>query len=261
MEVLDLSAVPREQAKNSFWRRQFAPEIRTPQIGFDVLLGAVGPVLCFIFDPIVFRRGFVGAPLFPEYQTFTYLFSTAQVAVLCMWLIFKPRNEFCRSMIAAALIAGAFFCLIVACLLAPFSLMGLVFGIGIFGFIPFLTTFVYLRNSVRAFPFCSTQTISVSVTALTIGLLLALGLPVVLSLGIRAAVTNAVNEVMHGDPQRADFAARRLIPLRFFAESELDGIVSAYLGEQNAQRREQLKKLYREITGDDIDDRARILRD
>lgn len=261
MEVLRLPAVPRDREKISFWRRQFATEIRTPQIVFDVLLGAVGPVFCFIFDPIVFHRGFAGAPLFPEYQTFTYLFSTAQVAVLCLWLIFKPRNEFCRSMIAAALIAGAFFCMIVACLLAPFSLMGLMFGIGIFGFTPFLTTFVYLRNSVRAFRSGATQSTSATLSAMTIGLLLALSPPVVLTLGIRAAVTNAVDEVIHGDPRRADFAAHRLISLRFFAESELDGIVNAYLSEQNPQRREQLKKLYREITGDDIYERARILRD
>jgi len=164
-------------------------------------------------------------------------------------------------MIGGVLIAAGFFCMTVACMLAPFSVLGLMVGIGIFGFTPFITTFVYVRNGVRAFRSCATQPRSITVGVLTIGLILAFSLPLVLSLEIRAAVTDAVNEVCHGDPRRADFAAHRLIPLRFFAEAELDKIVDAYSSEPSQERREQLKSLYREITGDDIEARARRRRD
>jgi hypothetical protein len=261
MEVRHLSVPPLEEEKDRLWRRQFAPTITTRQIIFDISFGAVGPILCFVFDPIALRGGFMGPPLFSDYQAFTYLFSTAQIGVLSMWLILRPRNDVANSMIGGVLIAGAFFCMTVACILAPFSVLGLIVGIGIIGFTPFITTFVYVRNGVRAFRSCATQPRSITVGVLTLGLILAFSLPLLLSLEIRAAVTDAVSEVCHGDPQRADFAAHRLIPLRFFAEAELDQIVDAYSTEPSQERREHLKSLYRKITGDDIEARARRLRD
>src|SRR5215467_6247576 len=111
MEAINLPAAPVKSQNDRFWARQFGAQITTPQICFDVALGIVGPVLCFIFDPIVFRRGFEGPPLFPEYQTFTYLFSAIKVAALSIWLIFRPRNEFSSSTIGGVLFGGAFFCL------------------------------------------------------------------------------------------------------------------------------------------------------
>jgi len=247
--------------KNRFWRRQFAAEITIPQTIFDIAFGAVGPVLCFVFDPIVFRRGIGAAPLFPDYQVFTYLFSAAQIAVLFSWLIFRPRNELARSMMGGALTSGALFCLTMACILAPFSILGLAFGIGVFGFTPFLTGFVYLRSAFRSAAFRSTRPKSAAFSVLAISFLLAVGLPLLLSLEIRSVVTTAVNEVVHGTPQQADFAAHRLIHLRFFAESEMNEIVSAYLAEEDPERRERLKVLYQKITGEDIEVHARVLRD
>src|SRR6059036_1217018 len=45
-----------------FWKRQFLGPATTPQIIFDVVFGIVGPVLCFVFDPVVFRGDFLGEP-------------------------------------------------------------------------------------------------------------------------------------------------------------------------------------------------------
>jgi len=261
MQALNLSTVPVAKKKNRFWRRQFAPEITIPQIIFDIAFGAVGPVLCFVFDPIVFRRGIGAAPLFPDYQIFTYLFSAVQIAVLFSWLIFRPRNELTGSIIGGALTSGALFCLTTACILAPFSLLGLMFGIGIFGFTPFVTAFVYLRNAFRAAGFRATRPKAATLSMLAISVLLAVVLPLLLSLEIRSVITTAVNEVVHGNPRQADFAAHRLIPLRFFAESEMNEIVNAYLAEQDPERRERLKVLYHQITGEDIEVQAHLLRD
>jgi hypothetical protein len=150
METLQLTeaeAIPGAKRKD-FWRRQFRPEVTTTQIGFDLALGVIAPILCYVFDPIVFRGGF-GAPLFPDYQAFTYLLSGAQIAVLVLWLVVRPQHHIGGQMIGGALLTGAVFCLVVGLVLSPFSLMGLMFGIGIFGFTPFLTAFVYLRNAVR----------------------------------------------------------------------------------------------------------------
>src|SRR6266850_3400696 len=73
--------------RNRFWFRQFAPEVTRPQLVFDVTFGAIGPILCFVFDPIVFHSGFGGPALFPAYQPIVYLFSGCEIVLLCFWLI------------------------------------------------------------------------------------------------------------------------------------------------------------------------------
>jgi hypothetical protein len=49
--------------------------------------------------------------------------------------------------------------------------------------------------------------------------------------------------------------------LRYVATADVDRIVDAYVSESDTSRKEILKSCYREITGEDIDVRARIIRD
>jgi len=250
------------EKKNRFWRRQFAAEVTTPQIVFDMVFGVMGPILCFVFDPFVFHSGFVGPPLLPEYQAFTYLFSGLQMALLCLWLLIGPGNSIWNWTIGGALVGGGIFCLAAGCVLAPFSVMGLMFVIGIFGFTPFLTALVYLRNAMRAFRARShDEPHFMRALGLTVGLAFALALPALSSMQIHQTVKSAVNEIVHGDPQHAALAAHRLVPLRFFAGVELDQMANAYLSETDPTRKELLKSCYREITGEDIENRAHILQD
>ena len=65
-----------------FWKRQFLGPATTPQIIFDVVFGIVGPVLCFVFDPVVFRGDFLSEPLYADYQLFAYLVSSIEISVL-----------------------------------------------------------------------------------------------------------------------------------------------------------------------------------
>jgi hypothetical protein len=160
------------------------------------------------------------------------------------------------------LLCGAVFCVIVSLVLAPFSLIGLIYGIGAFGVTPFLTALVYLRNSSRALRSESRGFESLaSVMIPASGLLLVAGLPLFLSIQIHLTVSRAVTEMVEGDPQHAMFAARRLVPLRFLASAELDQIVDAYSASSDEKRKELLKSCYREITGESIENRANILRD
>ena len=252
-------ALPRRK-QAGFWRRQFRSEATSPQIAFDVAFGAVAPVLCYLCDPIVFS-GRLDTPLFPDYQGFAYILSGIQIVLLGVWLVLRPKHHVGTGMIAGALLGGAIFCLAMGVVLAPLSLIGLLFGIGVFGFTPFVTAFVYLRNSIRASRIMPARPRFETGIVSTAGFMLAVALPLTLSLAIHSAATNAVNDVIKGDAQRADFAARRLIPLRYFAEAELNKIPEAYLTEQDPQKREQLRTLYRQITGDDLELRAQMLRD
>jgi hypothetical protein len=261
MEVVNLAATPREQKHSRFWRRQFAREITNPQIGFDVAFGAVGPILCFILDPIVFRGHSFGAPLLPDYQTFTYLFSVLQIILLLMWFTLSPQNPIGKDILAGALVTGGFFCTVVGLVLLPFSLMGIIFVIGLFGLTPFVSAFVYLRNSVRIFRSPKPAPSIIRTTALMGGIVLAVASPMLLSMEVRSIVSHSVNEIIHGDPQRAHLAVHLLIPFQYFDDAQLDKIVNAYLNEKDPERRALLKSCYQEIAGEDIETRARILRD
>ena len=248
--------------RSGFWRRQFAPEVTRPQLVFDVVFGAIGPILCFVFDPIVFHAGFGGPALFPAYQPIVYLFSGFEIVLLCFWLIMGPGSELWNAMFGAALLCGGLFCLAIGFILLPFSAMGLMFGIGLFGFTPFLTAVVYLRNGTRALRAKSYESsIITRLVGALCGCLLVLAVPTLLALEIRMTVSSSIDEIMRGDSEHASRAAHRLVPLRFFADAELDRVVQAYIAESDPQRKQLLKSCYREVTGEDIEVRVRIVQD
>jgi hypothetical protein len=232
------------------------------QLTFDLVFGIFAPIACFIFDPIVFQSVIGGAPLLPEYQTITYLISGFEIAVLCFWLVFREGPELQNAVIGGALFLGGSFCLVIGIVLLPFSVMGLLVGIGVFGFIPFLTAIVYLRNGLRCLRANKGSDLFTRAAGIICGAIVVLGLPGFLAWQIRSAATRSVDEIVQAaDPVRAADATHRLIVLRFLTSAELDRIVQAYVSETDVQRKELLRSSYREITGIDIESRVRILQD
>ncbi|HKO35454.1 MAG TPA: hypothetical protein VJV21_03185 [Pyrinomonadaceae bacterium] len=248
--------------KNGFWKRQFLQKTTRPQLVFDLIFGVVGPILCFVFDPIVFQGGFAGPPFLPDYQGVVYLFSGVEIILLCLWLAAGKGNEVSNALIGGALLNGGLFCLTIAILLFPLSLIGLAFGIGLFGFTPFFTGIVYLRNGWRALYSDAEKSSGLMwATGAVCGFLLVAAIPIVLSVQIRSMASKSVDEIIRADPVRAQYAAQQLAVLRFFASANLDRIVWAYASETDENRKQSLKSCYREITGKDIDQRLLILND
>jgi hypothetical protein len=265
METLNLierGSLSERESRAGFWRRQFAAEVTKQQVIFDVVFGVVGPILCFAFDPIVFRGGLFGAPLFAEYQVYVYLFSGLQIMILSFWLLARAGFQFWNQLVGAGLFLGGVFCLMVGVVLLPFSLMGLMLGIGIFGFTPFLTGIVYLRNGVRALksPRTDTSIFTGAVTFL-LGSLVVIGAPLLLGVAIHQAVDSSIEEIIHGDPPHASAATHRIWPLKYFVGVESNKIVTAYQEASDPARKQLLKDCYQEITGEDIEVRIRIMRD
>lgn len=249
-------------AKPSFWRRQFAPEATRSQLTFDLAFGVIGPLLCFVFDPIVFRGGLAGPPLFPDYQLFVYFLSGLEVMVLCLWLLSGAAFRAWNVLIGGALMIGGIFCVGVGLVLLPFSAVGLMMGIGLFGFTPFLTAIVYLRNGFRAWHFGGQDATKVlRAASLLFGLVLVLGAPALLATGIHNFVASAIDEMIKGDSRHALAAAQGLGPLKYFVAGESDRIVQAYLAESDQARKQILKICYQEITGEDIEFRVRVIQD
>jgi hypothetical protein len=74
-------------------------------------------------------------------------------------------------------------------------------------------------------------------------------------------VTQAMNAVLGADQRQADLAIDELKYLKFFARPELDSLVVAYEQTNEQARREELKRRFLRLTGDDIEKRRRILND
>jgi hypothetical protein len=253
-----------EAPKPRWGAGQLGEEVTRPQIVYDVLAGVIAPLLCFYFDPMVFRSsgiGFSGHVLVPEYQVAVYAFSAVQMVVLCLWLLSGGVFRSGNSVMAGVMICGAIFSGVVGLLLFPFSVFGLIYGIGVFGFTPFFTALVYLRNGQRAWRAGSGTPALFRTASLFLGVLLALTIPSILSAQLHTFVENSVEAIIKGDSRTAIAVARRLKPISYIASSEMDRLVLAYLSEPDDARRELLKTCYHEITGESIEERAQILAD
>ena len=262
-------------------RRQSRPPTTTGQTVFDVLFGVLAPILCFVFDPGILKSGGFGfgqrAGIFPDYQGFVYLVSGIEILLLIVWLAWGRRLQPAHSLAGGALMAGAIFSGLIGLVLLPFTLMGLALGIGIFGFIPFLTALVYLRNARSAFRLAAKPSevdqpgslepprqapglgsLRGALVATLIGCVMALGPPAVLSVAASMFVTEAMNAVLSADEQQADLAIDEIRYLQIFAQPQLDRLVSAYLATDEPARKEALRRRYVKLTGSDIEQRAII---
>lgn len=247
--------------KEAFWNRQFASTPTRPQLVFDVVLGLLAPVLCFYFDPLVFQGSFIG-PLYSGYQLFAYSVTAIAVSVLLVWLLFGRRLKSIGALLGGFLYAGAVFSLVIGLAILPFSLMGLMLVIGVFGFTPFFTAFVYWRNGRRASRADVDYAANRSwLTPIAIGFILALGLPAFASMQVSRTLSTSIDVILYGEPSQAEVAVNQLKWLPFIPQAKLDQIVEAYMKESDENRKQRLKKYYLSVTGADIDHRVWILND
>jgi len=164
-------------------------------------------------------------------------------------------------MVGGVLISGAVFSVAIGVAILPLSIIGLILVIGIFGFIPFITAFVYLRVGWRALKSEESITPASWANALLIGAILSLLIPALLSLSVSRTASRSVELILHGSPQQAQVALARLRKLPIIPQQDLEPLRQAYMVEKDANRKETLKESYRLLTGEDIDRRIAILND
>lgn len=255
-----------QHSKNETWReflrRQFRGEPTRAQRTFDITVGMVLPVLCLVFDPLVFRNWFSVQPLAGRFQLFAYGFIAVEIIALAVWLAIGARaGEWC-GVLGGIMIAGALFSFVVGACLLPFSLFGLMFLIGALGFTPFLTAFIYMRNARRALRAASAQTEGAGLfVTLLFGATLAAGTPAFAHWRINKLIAGSMAEVLNGDETQAEAAARRLRQVGWFGVVEFDQVVWAYGRATDPARRERLAQAYYRMTGENIEQRLRVLYD
>jgi hypothetical protein len=140
-----------EEPSLAFRPRQFQLESTSAQKKFDWLFGVGLPIVCAAADPIVFRTWPGGGrALLGDYQIFAYTLSIVSIMSMIAWLLWGQRLGELRPYLGGLFVGGAAISLIVGVILLPFSLLGMVLFWGFLGFTPLFSSFVYLRNGVRA---------------------------------------------------------------------------------------------------------------
>jgi hypothetical protein len=250
-----------EPGKSSFLRRQFAADSTEPQAVFDFVFCLIAPILCFYFDPVVFKGGLMGDAVLQTFQLFAYGITAVEVSLFVVWILIGSRLGAWSRLIGGTLINGAVFSAIIGVAILPYSLIGLMIVIGVFGFIPFLTAFAYLRVGWRALKSPEQSPAGSPLIPLVVGAIVALVLPALVSLYISRATTNSVDAIIHGNSRQAESAISQLRWLPFIPQKDLEPLVRAYMLEGDPARKEILKKSYQALTGEDLEVRVAIIND
>lgn len=145
--------LPEVGPPSEFWARQFAAPATRRQRAFDVIFGLVMPVVCMIFDPIVFKGWDLisGEGLLSELRWFAYAGLVVELITLGIWLQYGERLGRWRDVGGGILLGGAIVAALIAVTIFPLSLIGIMFIlVGTLGFTPFFTSLVLARNATRA---------------------------------------------------------------------------------------------------------------
>lgn len=137
--------------KPKFLARQFSSVPTLSQRKFDWYFGVGLPIVCIAADPIVFRNWGGDFTLLANYQTFAYALSSVSILAMTAWLLWGNKLGELRPFLGGLFLVAAAISTLVGIAIAPFSAIGIVFyGLGLLGFTPLFSGFVFLRNAYRA---------------------------------------------------------------------------------------------------------------
>lgn len=157
MRTLDFDENNPIRSTRGFWRRQFQREPTSSQKKFDWIFGVVMPVACFFFDPILFSDPFAAKGshsahgMLVDYRIAVYILTYVSTMGMLAWLLWREKLRWLNSFLSGLFVAGSLVALGIGIFLFPISLICSLFGIGVFGFTPLVTSLIYARNAVRSF--------------------------------------------------------------------------------------------------------------
>ena len=247
-----------EEEGIGFWARQTGHFPTAGQVIFDIVFGILMPLLCFYFDPGIIRGNLYTA--LRHASMFIYVFSGVAIFTLTLWFAIGHRAHSSRAIFGGVLLAGAICSISIGIIILPLTLLGVLLIIGVLGFVPFLTGFVYLRNGLRAIgrgnvPGAGSPRFAMVV----LSAVLVTGLPALAQWKANDIVESSMTEILSRDTGSADAAIRRIRRFQWIVDA--DRIVREYERETNGPRRERLGRAYKEITGVDIETRLSNLND
>jgi hypothetical protein len=112
------------------------------QLGFDLLGGVFLPILCLIFDPVVFEE--------PRARALAVIGYGLPMLLLLAWIVIGPRYAALSCVLAGGMGIGAVLAGVTGVLMLPMTILGLFILLGLLGLIPFATMWIYWRNAREA---------------------------------------------------------------------------------------------------------------
>lgn len=237
-----------------FWARQFGPNRTGAQDVFDMTFGLVVPILCFVVDPVVFKSfPLLGRAFLEDYQLFAYVVSTVEMGFFLAWRTFPTKAKPLSPLFAGVFLAGACFSFVIGVVMLPLTVWTLLFLIGVLGFIPFVSAFVYLRNGIRAMKAQSNLPLASRITTATLSGMVVIGSLVFASVYVENSISVSMGTVIYGNTIEAETAANRLKWFRFIPLKQTNRLALAYGNEWDKEKKAILGRVYWEITGEDPD--------
>jgi hypothetical protein len=133
-----------------FLERQFQQSPTLGQKKFDWTFGVVLPIVCIAADPLVFRSSIgLDRPLLEDYKVFAYVLSSASIMAMAAWLLWGNRLGEFRGYVGGFFLVASAVSFMVGVILLPYSILGTIILIGLLGFTPLFSGFVFFRNATR----------------------------------------------------------------------------------------------------------------
>lgn len=239
--------------KVGFWRRQFQSEATKNQRVFDWVFGVAMPVVCFAFDPIVFRNNWGGHSLLSWLKPSAYILSFVSIMAMMAWLIWGEKLKGFNAVLSGLFFLGGIVSFLIGLVLFPFSLIGLIVIVGILGFTPLFTSVIFLRNATRAFqtarPFISPKALlGTAILTAMFGLLI--------PATINVETNRFLKEIVKSDAQNIQNNAWKLKLIAPIVD--LGVLVNEYYRvEKEPVKPKVIADVYFEITGNNIEKQFR----
>lgn len=251
--------------KPGFWERNLGNEVTKKQVVFDVLFGVVMPVFCLLADPIMFN-GIFGRGIAENFRLFGYSLVGFEILCLVVWLTAGRRSAILSAVLSAALMMGALFSVVVGIVLMPFSIIGLLFIIGVFGFSPWFTAMAFARNAIRAYNFAKPRLRKIELVSVVAGGILATIMVPQCAHGIQLRAHKKIDRIVEfastGNTYMLEKNVKELKKFKIILrETDFDTIVKAYMQENDGYRKHLYSSIYSNFTGRNIDDRVYIFCD
>lgn len=250
--VTDHDSTPRKPAGPFVWlrgfvERQIGERATRGQVVFDTLFGVVAPVLLLVLDRMWDPLGESGVVIGRVYALPA---AVGGSVLLLAWLRFGKRAHWLQAVLAGCFAAAAAVSCGVGLLLLPMTIIGLFVVIGVLGFVPFLSAFVFARNALRA----RSRALSSLPSAPAWGLAIVTGLLVLATDAAQGMVAKGIawhhqGVLLGEEPGDAAGSLGRLRLLRKFPGVPLIRLERAYASSADDEELKRIDALYEELTG------------
>ena len=251
MQILGLSddAPQAEEWEYRFWRRQFQQNPTCRQKQYDWAFGVIMPVLCFFFDPFIFKFwGSTSGGVLGAYKPFAYSGSFISILGMIAWLLWREKLGGYSAILSGLFFVAGFFALLIGIPLFPFSLVGSLALIGLVGFTPLFTSVIFLRNGVRALRAAKLDfNRSKLAGAIAVGSLWGLAVPYALNIEVQ----RSLDLVAKGTPETIRVQGLKLRLLALMVDAEQLNKPYGKAPENSAERSE-IARLYTQLTGKEL---------